>query len=95
MVESMPQMLLHDEIEMGHEHPDLYMNELEEVLDAPDENDVGFFVDVDSKYLDQTKQKSKIFPFAPENKIINENKYNEYKKKIKPKKYTKVLEIIK
>ena len=54
---SMSQMLLYDEIEMWHGHPDLYMNELEEISNNPDDNDVGFFVEVDLKYADDTKEK--------------------------------------
>ena len=40
---SMSQMLLHDEIEMWHGHPDLYKNKLKEVLNTPDDNVIGFF----------------------------------------------------
>ena len=40
---SMSQMLPYDEIEMWHGHPDFYMNWLEEILNIPDDNEVGFF----------------------------------------------------
>ena len=38
---SMSQMLPYDEIEMWHGHPDLYMNWLEEILNTPDDNEIG------------------------------------------------------
>ena len=91
---SMSQMLPSDEIEMWHGHPDLYMDKLEEILNTPDDNDIGYFIEVDLKYLDHIKEKTKNFPFAPPNKNIDEDKYTEYMKKIKPKNYTKSRELI-
>ena len=64
---SMSQMLLSDEIELWHGHPDLYMNKIEEILYTPDDNVVGYFIEVDLKYPDNIKEKTKVFPFAPEN----------------------------
>ena len=40
---SMYQMLPYDEIEMWHGHSDLYMNWLEETLDTPGDNEIGYF----------------------------------------------------
>ena len=37
---SLSQMLPYDEIEMLHGHLDLYMNELEEILETPDDSDI-------------------------------------------------------
>ena len=82
---SMSQMLPYDEIEMWHCHPDLYMNWLEEILNTPDDNEIGSFIEVDLKYPDVIKEKTKNFPFCPENKKINPDEYNNYIKKIKPK----------
>ena len=65
---SMSQMLPYDEIEMWHGHPDLYMNWLEEILNTPDDSDIGYFVEVDLKYPDNIKERTKYFPFCPENK---------------------------
>ena len=62
---SMSQLLIYDEIEMWHGHPDLYMNWLEEILNTPDE--IAYFLEVDLKYPDKIKEKSKNFPFCPEN----------------------------
>ena len=86
---SMSQMLPYDEIEMWHGHPDKYWNWLEEILNTPDDSDIGYFLEVDLKYLDKIKGKTKNFPFCPENKKIDPDKYNDYMKKIKPKNYPK------
>ena len=69
----MSQMLPYDEIEMWHGHPDLYVNKLEEILNTPDDSDFGFFIEVDLKYPDNEKEKTKNFPFCSENKKINPN----------------------
>ena len=81
---SMPQMLPYDEIEMWHGHPDKYWKWLEEILNTADDSDFGYFLEVDLKYPDNIK-KTKNFPFCPENKKFNPDKYNDYMKKIKPK----------
>ena len=39
---SMSQMLPYDEIEMWHGHPDKYWNWLEEILNTPDDSDIGY-----------------------------------------------------
>ena len=67
---SMSQPLPYDGIEMWDGHLDLYMNKLDEILDKPDDSDIGYFVEVDLRYSDKIKEKTKNFPFAPENKII-------------------------
>ena len=58
---SMSQMLPYDEIEMWHGHPALYMNWLEKILNSPDDIDIGYFLEVDLKYLDDIKEKNKEF----------------------------------
>ena len=83
---SMSQCLPHDEIEMWHGDPDKYWNWLDENLNTPDDADISYFIEVDSKYPDILKEKTKKFPFCPENRKINTDKYNDYMKKIKPKK---------
>ena len=70
------------------------MDRLEEILNTPDDSDIGYFVEVDLKYPDEIKQKTKIFPFCPENKVIPTDKYNDYMNKIKPKNYTKSKKLI-
>ena len=67
---------------------------LEEILNTSDDNEIGYFPEVDLKYPDNIKQKTKYFPFCPENEKINPNKYNEYMKSIKPENYTKSKNLI-
>ena len=78
----MSQQLPYDEIEMWHGHTDLFMKKLEEILNTPDNSDIGYFVQVVLRYHQDTKKKTKNFPFAPENKLILKDKYNDYMKKI-------------
>ena len=91
---SMSQFLPYDEIEMWHGHPDKYWNWLEEILNTPDDSEIGYFLEVDLKYPDNIKEKTKNFPFCPENKKIDPDKYNDSMKKIKPKNYTKSKKLI-
>ena len=82
-------MLPCDEFEMWHGHPDLYMNELGKIVKTPDDSDIGYFIEVDLKYPDNIKEKTKNFPFCPANKILDKDKYNDYMNKIKSKNHTK------
>ena len=91
---SMGQFLPYDEIEMWHVHPDKYWNWLDIILNTSDDSEIGYFLEVDLKYPDDIKEKTKYFPFCPENKKINPDKYNEYMKSIKPEKYTKSKKLI-
>ena len=78
---SMSQMLPYDEVEKWHGHPDFHMNKLEELLNTPDDADIGYFIEVDLKYPVEIKEKTKMFPFAPENKNIDRVIYSDYMKK--------------
>ena len=91
---SMSQMLPYDDFEMWHGHPDLYINWLEEILNTPDDSDIGYFSEVDIKYPDIIKERIKNFPFCPENRKIDPDDYNDYMDKIKPMKYTKSKKLI-
>ena len=71
------------EIEMWHGHPDLYMNKLEDIPETPDDSDVGYFLGSDLRYPDNTKEKTKKYPFCPENEVIPKDKFNDFMKKIK------------
>ena len=62
---------------------------LEEISNTPDDNEIGYFIAVDLNYPDIIKEKTKNFPFCPENMKINPNKYNDYMNNKKPKNYTK------
>ena len=68
--------------------------ELEDILNTPDDSDFGYFIEVDLTYPDNMKQKTKNFPFAPENKKINPDTFNDYMKKIKPDNYTPTKKLI-
>ena len=86
---SMSQFLPYDEFEMWHGDPNKYWRWLDIILNTPDDSEIGYFLEVDLKYPDNIKQKTKYFPICPENKKIDPNKYNEYMNTIKPENYTK------
>ena len=90
----MSQFLPYDEIEMWHGDPNKYWRWLDIILNTPDDNEIGYFLELDLKYPDNIKQKTKYFPFCPENKKINPDKYNEYMNSIKPENYTKSKKLI-
>ena len=39
------------------------MNNIEKILNTPDDSDIGYFIEVNSKYPDNIKEKTKLFPF--------------------------------
>ena len=78
---SMSQLLPYDEIKFDKSV------KLEDILNTPVDRDTGYFVEADLKYPDNIKEKTKIFLFCPENKIIDKGKYNYYMKDIKAKNY--------
>ena len=51
-------------------------------------------VEVDLKYPDNKKEKTRNFPFAPVNKKINPDEFSEYMKEIKLKTYTQTKKLI-
>ena len=87
-------MLPYDEIEMRHGHPDLYMNWLKEILKTPDDNEIGYFLEVYLKYSDKKKRKQKNFHSVQRIKKINPDKYNNFRKEIKPKKNKKSKKLL-
>ena len=70
------------------------MKTFEEIINTPVDNDIGNFVEVDLRYPDNKKEKTKNFPFCPANKIIPKDKWNDHMKKIKPKKDTKAKTLL-
>ena len=56
---SMSQFLPYDEIEMWHGDPNKYWRWLDEILNTPDDADIGYFVEVDLKYPHNIKEKTK------------------------------------
>ena len=67
---------------------------LEDILNTPDNSDIGYFVEADLKYSDNIKEKTKNFPFAPMNKKINPDNFNDYMKEIKPDTYIQSSKLI-
>ena len=58
---AMSKSLPYDEIKLDN------IVNLEDILNTRDDSDIGHFGEVDLKYPDNIKQKTKNFPFAPEN----------------------------
>ena len=58
---------------------------IEDILKTADDSEKGYFVEVDLEYPDSIKQKTKYFPFCPENKVIDPSKYSEYMVNTNPK----------
>ena len=67
---SMSQVLLDDQIEMWHSHPDLYKKKPEEILKTPDDSVFGYFLEVDLKYPENVKEKTKKIPFVLKIKVL-------------------------
>ena len=59
---SMSQPLPYDEVKFDENV------ELEEILNTPDDSDIGYFIEADLIYPDNIKDITKNFPFAPMNK---------------------------
>ena len=78
---SMSQPLPYDEITYDNNI------KLEDILNTPDDSDIGYLIEVDLIYPDNIKEKTKNFPFALVNKKINPNNFNDYMKSIKPDTY--------
>ena len=86
--DSMSQPLPYDEIKYDNN------NKLEDILNTPDDSDIGYLIEVDLKYSDNIKEKTKNFPFAPVNKKINPDKFSDYMKEIKPDTYIQNKKLI-
>ena len=67
---------------------------LETILDTPDDNEIGYFVEVDLIYPDNIKEKTKNFPFCPINKYSSQDKFSDYMNEIKPDNYTQCKKLI-
>ena len=67
---------------------------LEDILNTPDDNDIGYFIEVDLTYPKNIQEKTKFFPFAPVNKKDDPYDFTEYTKKIKPDFYTQTKYLI-
>ena len=67
---------------------------LEDIINTPDDSDIGYFVEADSIYPDNIKKKTKNFPFAPVNKKNIPDNFNDYIKEIKPDAWTQTKKLI-
>ena len=74
----MSQMLPHDESKFDKNV------KLEDILNTPDDGDLGHFVEIYMIYPDNIKQKTELFPFCSENRKIIPYDFSDYMKKIKP-----------
>ena len=65
-----------DEVEIGKNI------KLRDILNTPDDSDIGFFIEVDPKYPDEIKEKTINFPFC--SYISPKNRFCNYMSDIKP-----------
>ena len=73
MTQSLPQ----DKLEF-------YKNvELDDILNAEDDIDKGYFLEVDINYPLEIKEKRSPFPFCPENKLSPQDVFCDYANKTK------------
>ena len=79
---SMSESLLYDEIKFDRDV------KLEDILNTPDDSDIGYFIEVDLNYSDNIKEKTKNLPYAPVIKKINSDDFSDYMKSIIPDTYT-------
>ena len=85
---SMSEPLPYDEIRFDNDV------KLEDILNTPDDSDIGYFIEVDLKYPDNIKQKTKNLPFAPVIKKVNPDNFSDYMKEIKPDTYIQTSKLI-
>ena len=67
---------------------------LEDILSTPDDSDIGYFIEVDLKYSDNIKEKTKHIPFVPKIKKINPDNFSDYMKESKPDTYIQTKKLI-
>ena len=85
---AMSEYLPYDEIQFARNV------KLEVILNTPDDSDIGYFLEVDLKYPDNIKEKTKIIAFASVNKKINSDGFSEYMKENIPDNYTQIKKMI-
>ena len=68
--------------------------DIESILSNPDDSEIGYFVEVDLKYPDEIKDKTKNFPFCLENKFSPTDKYTDHMNMNKPESYVKCKKLI-
>ena len=85
---SMSEPLPYDEIKFDNDV------KLEDIINTPDDSDIGYFIEADLISPDNIKEKTKNFPFAPVNKKINPDNYRDFMKSIKPNTYIQSSKLI-
>ena len=85
---SMSEPLPYDEIKFDNNV------KLEDILNTPDDSDIGYLIEVDLKYSNNIKEKTKHFPFAPVNEKINPEDFSDYMKEIKLDTYNQTKKLI-
>ena len=84
----MSQYLPFDEIKFDNN------GKLEDILNTPNDSEIGYFVECVLKYPDNNKQKTKNFPFCPENKFSPQGKFSDYMNQMKSDTYTESKKLI-
>ena len=85
---SMSEPLPYDEIKFDNNF------KVEDILNTPDDSDIGYFVEAELTYPDNIQEKTKNFPFSPVNKKFNPDNFNDYMKEIKPDTYIQTSKLI-
>ena len=85
---SMSQPLPYDGIKFDKD------NKLEDILNTSDDSDLAYFIEVDLNYPDNIKERTKNLPFAPVNKKIIPDNFNDYMKEIKPDTFIQTSKLI-
>ena len=67
---------------------------VEDILNIPDDSNIGYFIEVDLKYPNNMKYKTQKLPFAPGYKKINPGDFSEKMKKVKPHIYTQTKKLV-
>ena len=67
---------------------------LEEILNTPNDSDIGYFIEAHLNNPDKIKAKTKNFPFSHVNKKIDPDIFKDYMKTIKPATYKQTKKLI-
>ena len=86
---SMSQSLAYDDIKFQTENVCL-----EEILNTPDDSDIGYFFGVDLEYPHNIRDRTRHFPFYPENKSTSKDDFSPYMKSIMSKNYVSHKKLI-
>ena len=87
--QSMSQSLPYDDIKLEKENVCF-----EEIINTPDDLDIGYFLEVDIEYPHNIRDKTRHFPFCPEFKFISKDHFGPYMKSIVPKNYVSHKKLI-